>query len=199
MVRCPNQLGFTRLWPDQAAELASRVAGAFVLDIGCGRGELARWMAANGAAHVHAIDRAHVFGADGRRVGFRLSHFHDWSPIPVDVAVVAWPLQYGDAGLVAQLDRVPMVVYVGLNAHNTVCGSAALWAHLFSRELLAHVRAPADACPSDANELSVYGNARIAEADWRPRTAEEVRALVRCVVEARTIETEKQAMNEGSE
>lgn len=171
-----DRLGFTRLWPEQAAELRARVSGRRVWELGCGRGELARWLARH-AASVHAVDKADVFGRASRRCTFERVHFHLWRPPEAaEVAVVAWPIASGTSGLVELLERVPVVVYVGMNAHHTACGAADLWAHLLSRELVADVPAPAGACPADGNALMVYGAPR---EGLDARTQEEALALVR--------------------
>lgn len=171
-----DRLGFTRLWPVQADELRARVAGRKVWELGCGRGELARWMAKS-AERVHGVDKAAVFGRDARRCAFELSHFHTWRPpFEADVVVVAWPVTNGTAGLVELLRRAPAVVYVGQNSHHTACGSADLWTHLLGRELLADVPAPEGAPPSDDNALMVYG---AVQGGLAARTREEALALVR--------------------
>lgn len=179
----------------QAVGLSTYTQGRRVWDLGCGQGYLTRWLrSSGGAAQVAGVDKDHVVnGRRPRGVLFDHCHYHKWTPpFDADVAIISWPTQHGDLGLVELLERAPLVAYVGRNDAGVVCGSARLWMHFGTRELLMLVPAP-------ENDLLVFGplrppveQQRLDLETWltRARCAEERAANARVLALLAALEAE---------
>lgn len=141
----------------QARCLRSVVQNRTVHDIGCGSGELSRWMAQNGAWRVYAVDKdigtlpkkfaqpnvvrvAASFAAYSKKLAGDVG----------DVAVISWPWDSKHDGLVELLRKFTVVVYIGKNTDGSACGSNDLWQHLTTRALREEI-------PDQRNVLLHYG------------------------------------------
>lgn len=132
-----------------------------VIDLGCGDGERARVLSEIGAKEVLAIDyEIDRFRTRGDRVRFLPATFfdvvsrHDGLCDDYGVAHVAWPstnrLRDYSRSLIAILERIDTVIYIGCNTGGTACGTPALFEHFSRRKLLVYA-------PSARNTLIVYG------------------------------------------
>lgn len=140
-----TRYGFTTRTPAMQARLASVVGGQGVFDFGCGKGELAHWMASNGAASVPAIDKEWLVRARSKKVR-PVKDYLDQVTLPdrIAVGVTAWPVTHNTPGLVPALRRCDVVVYIGCNDRTwgTACGTRDLFGYLVTRELLDHIPFP---------------------------------------------------------
>ncbi len=154
--------GYARLTPEMDAALLEEVRGKRVVDLGCGDGELAAYMAQN-ASHVTAVDAdtSHAETnlatiAERDRVTIVTSTFSDFlvEDGEYDLGVFSWPLNFGLVGIGQVLEKIPRLLVISLNDRHVACGTAKLWLNCFKRPVLS------DYAPEGINSLTVYGEMR---------------------------------------
>lgn len=155
-----KRYGWAALTDAIAEEIARRVKGRKVIDLGCGRGELLSLLHDMGASQVIGLDpelpphihRGAASWLDRSVKTYRLTYAElpdgDWSDF---VAVVSWPTMATKAmaDLVSILPKFDLVLVLAKTTDGTMCGSPALWEQLIRWECVAHV-------PARTNDLLVY-------------------------------------------
>lgn len=167
-----TRYGYAVLTPAMEAKLAEVVGGQVVFDFGCGKGELAAWMARHKAKAVTAIDHKTAPKFRSKRVTFVRKEIAVADlPDSIDVGVIAWPVNRYTAGLVDALRRCKTVVYIGSNdvKWGTACGGPDLFPYLLTRELDAHLSNP-------QNRMLVIGQP-LPEGRSREPTEDEAEAI----------------------
>lgn len=157
-------MSYGKLSVKQAKILSAYIKGKDVLDVGCGRGELARELVRLGASSVVAIDKS-IAAFASENVRFVHARFSDYTD-PVETAFVSWPVNWADDGLLRILKRAKTVIYLGMNTDGTACGGRPMWEYLKTRLVLEIV-------PDPHNVMVVYGSDHVD----RPPISEEKAAL----------------------
>ena len=140
---------YGQLSPAQKRVLKPFVARRVVHDLGAGNLGLARELLMLRAARVVAVDSRMAPRAVEPRIEYVESYFSDFNA-RVRTAFVSWPYTSPSPDLVRILSKASRVIYLGTNFDGVGCGSQELWAHLRSRQVLAHE-------PHPHNTLIVYG------------------------------------------
>lgn len=139
------------LTPEQSDVLGIHVAGKHVIDLGAGDLKLAQMVLRLGADRVTAIDKEN-YGVKPRFLNLHVIHcyFDQWQGEDPEVALVSWPQNKYELGLLRIVERSSIIVYRGCNTGGSACGWPDLFAHFLGRDLLAYV-------PHPRNTLIVYG------------------------------------------
>lgn len=133
----------------QEKALAALVAGRVVTDLGAGDCEYARKLLDLGAQRVVAVDKAFYHGWTDPRVELVERYFRHFED-DIDLAFVAWPVNWPTPGLVPAMERASQVVYLGKTTDGSMCGWDGFWRHLWGRSVLSYH-------PAATNSLVVYG------------------------------------------
>lgn len=142
--------GYGRLSSAQLEVLVEYTEGRVVHDLGAGSLGLARILRVHGACKVIAIDKEQISPPDDPCIEVVWKIFSDYKK-PIDTAVVSWPINRYDQGLLSLVDRARRVIYIGKNTDGSMCGWPGLFWSFLARELLAYV-------PDRRNVLIVYGD-----------------------------------------
>lgn len=140
--------------------LQEAVQGRRVWDLGAGTGAHADYLLDLGAASVVAVEKERAHWPDETRAGleWRCTTFKELlldlltTREPIDVAFVAYPINYPVLGLIPLLQRARTVIYYGSNDMGTSCGWPELFRILLDRPVEAHLTWER---PREA--LTVYG------------------------------------------
>ena len=143
-------MGYAQLTDGQLEKLFYYTKGKVVHDLGAGGLELAHLLCAYNARKVIAIDKEIFCLPVDPCVEVVRSYFADYRE-PIDVALISWPTNYHEQGLLDLLERARIVIYIGKNTDGSWCGTPSLFWTLLSRRLLAYV-------PHRRNVLAVYGS-----------------------------------------
>lgn len=138
-----------RLSERQQEFISRTLAGQEVTDLGCGFGSLAIDLLRLGASRVVAIDSLQPRESFPEGITFVRADYNKIQRLPTEIVFLSWPSERGSppAELLVQ---APMLVYLGKNTDNVICGDGQLWRHMLSRPVLAYV-------PDKWNSLLVYG------------------------------------------
>lgn len=129
-------MSYGKITSEMEAALRSIVQDKVVYDLGAGDLQHARHLLRLGAKHVVAIDKEPHPTASGSITV--IEGYFDRVPIPtdgLDIAFVAWPINYRTPGLVTWLAAATVVVYLGHNFDGSSCGNPELFEHLIGRRL----------------------------------------------------------------
>lgn len=148
---------FGTLTNKQLSVLVQYTKGKVVHDLGAGSLELARIVRSGhrrgrrtgGACKVIAIDKERVSPPDDPCIEVVWTLFSNYKD-PIDTALISWPINHPDSGLLDLVERSRIVIYIGKNTDGLMCGWPGLFWTFLSRELLAYV-------PDRKNVLAVYG------------------------------------------
>jgi len=141
-------MSYGRLSTKQLKVLVQYTKDKIVHDIGAGSLELAELLCEHGARKVIAIDKEYMPPRTGCIETVR-TLFSDYAG-PIDVALLSWPQNNPNSGLLTLVERARIVLYIGKNTDGTACGWPGLYWSFMARELLAYV-------PDRKNVLAVYG------------------------------------------
>ncbi len=143
--------GYSRLSGKQLGVLVKYTKGRVVHDLGAGALGLARILIDHGACKVIAIDKEPIsLAKDDPCIEIEWMLFSDYKE-PIDTAVVSWPINHYDQGLLTLVERSRRVIYIGKNTDGSMCGWPGLFWSFLSRKLLAYI-------PDRKNALIVYGD-----------------------------------------
>jgi len=165
---------YGQLTNEQLAVLIQYTKGKVVHDLGAGSLELARIVRSGhrrgrrtgGACKVIAIDKERISPPSDPCIEVVWTLFKDYKE-PIDIALVSWPQNVPDAGLLDLIERSRIIIYLGKNTDGMMCGWPGLFWSFLSRALLAYV-------PDRKNVLAVYGHELTA---LRRPTGEELAGL----------------------
>lgn len=166
-----------RLTEEQVDRLGRYLREKQVLDLGCGDGGIANLIAQRYGASVVAVDSktTDTLGWHSRVQFVESTYVElDLDLMDFDVGFISWPNVYKARGLERIVEKLPLVVYVGLNFDYTACGSNRLWHHLSQRYLHEEI-------PDPHNNVLVYG-VKMEPGSTRPVVPEEMAALDRSKV-----------------
>lgn len=137
---------YGKLVGTQGAALSEFITGRIVHDLCCGDGTLTKWMAANGARHVHAVDinsgvlPVRFKAPNITRHHCALAHYlRNMAVTPKDMAFCSWPSNSNTEALLPTIKKFNRVAYLGKNTDGTACGQHDLWRHLTKRTLFHEV------------------------------------------------------------
>jgi hypothetical protein len=142
----------SRLNIEQQAVVARTVAGFCVYDLGAGNLDMTRLMLTLRASSVVAIDKEEMppfHHPDVKCIRRRFDEFERF-PADGDAALVSWPVNHPNPGLVRMLDAAPIIIYIGKNTDGSACGDRKLFEAFLGRRLIAYV-------PDRANVVAIYG------------------------------------------
>ena len=148
-------MAYGLLTDEMLAFLGPLVRWEHIWDLGAGDLGHAKALFNLGAAHITAIephlDPDRAKGKAGSYLTVVPEYFQDAVPLigtrklgpsPPHLALLAWPVQYFTPGILELLDAAPLVAYLGCNFNGTSCGSASLFDHLRTRELITYIQHP---------------------------------------------------------
>jgi len=145
-------MSYGHLNSEQLKVLTQYTKGKVVHDLGAGELELARVMRKHGARKVVAIDKEYIPSSTDPHIEIVRVLFRDYADVvgPIDVALLSWPQNNPNSGLLLLIERAHTVIYLGKNTDGSMCGWPGLYWSFMARELLAYV-------PDRKNVLAVYG------------------------------------------
>lgn len=146
---------YGRLSDVQAETLRPHVEGKIVWDLGAGSGALSLALLELGVSRVVAVEKntERPPWAEDSRILWIKSRFEELPKtfLPQkQVALVSWPENVANFGLVKLLEQFPRVAYLGSNTTGNACGWPGFFRRLADRGVLAYA-------PERKNALIVYG------------------------------------------
>ncbi len=172
-------MGFGKIFPSHEKPLKEYIQGEEIIYPMCGSGELAVNLLKLGAASVLCVDK-HLPNFIHRAPGifYTKSYVKDFEKsyrgktLP-KIAFVSWVPNHTIPGIENLLDRMDLIIYLGVNDDYTVCGDWDFWEYVRHRKVLREIPGEQDMiiygekCPRRTDVLKHEFYAHSFNSQWK--------------------------------